>query len=366
MDVTGWLAWLALSGAALALIIWHYAQRETPGRGRLLLAGLRGVAFALALLLLFDPDLPARGGPARGTQVLLDASLSMALPAADGAGPRWDEAVRLARGAAGGRPVILFGDQPRPVAPGSLPAEVPGDGRSRLLPALQAAAEAGVGRVVVITDAGIEDLAAALRWAPRLGLEITPRIVGTAIDNRSIIEITAPPWVEAGQAFSLEFAVAAPPGDSVRVVVRAGGRVLDRTTVAAPAAGRIAAGTFELRLDALPGGGWTAIEVALEGADAVPDDDRRTTYVHVAAEPAGIALVSFRPDWEPRFLAPVLEQAVGLPLRAYLPGAAGQFIRLAGGLDAGVTVPEAEVRRAVERAELVVLHGVGADVPAGR
>jgi hypothetical protein len=81
----------------------------------MLLAVLRAGALSLVALLLFDPSLPARNPAAlRGTHVLLDASLSMALPAAAG-GTRWQAAVAEARSHAGDRPILLFGDRARPV-----------------------------------------------------------------------------------------------------------------------------------------------------------------------------------------------------------------------------------------------------------
>jgi hypothetical protein len=93
MSGSSWIGWLALSALVTGLSVWHYRRRETPGRGRTLLALLRGAALALVLLLLFDPVLPGsagRGG--EGRLVLLDASLSMRLPAgADGT--RWQAAV---------------------------------------------------------------------------------------------------------------------------------------------------------------------------------------------------------------------------------------------------------------------------------
>ena len=380
MSGLAWLLWLALSAAVMAVSVWHYSRRETPGRGRRLLAVLRAIAVALVLLVLFDPELPGGGAAAtRGTQVLLDASLSMRLPDAAGersgeggagldageGGTRWDAAVAQARSLAGDRPVLLFGDGARPVAPASLPQTAPGDARTRLLPGLQAAAEAGVRDVVVLTDGGIEDADAVARWAPRLGLGIEMIHVGYDMPNTSLVEASAPQWVDVGESVPVEFAVAGDGADSMAVVVRREGRVIGRTVVPAPSAGRLSSGAMDLQLTAPPedADGWVRLEVALETGDAVPDDDQRTIYVQTGAEPAGVVLVSFRPDWEPRFLAPVLERSLGLPLRAWIRAATGQYVRLAGGMEAGQGTPEADVRRAVERGHLVVLHGLGIDAP---
>jgi hypothetical protein len=364
MSVPAWSLWFLLSAGAAGLVVWHYRRREPPGRGRRVLAALRATALAVLLLLLFDPELPARGGgEARGTVVLLDASLSMMAPGSDASRTRWEEAVAVARARAGSRPVILFGDRPRAVSPADLSAVEPADARSLVVPALQAAAEAGVRRVVVVSDGGLEDASAAAGWAPRLGLEIVVETVGRPLRNRSLVDIAAPAWAEAGQPWRIDFAVAGVGADSVGVTASRAGQELGRTRVGGADPGRLAAGALELRLSASPDGGWTSIEVALDGEDEVPDDDRRTLYVNVMAEPAGVALVSFQADWEPRFLVPVLERATGLPVRAYLRSAGDRYIRLAGGLDAGVVATDAEIRRVAERAGLLVLHGVGGDVP---
>jgi hypothetical protein len=360
-----WLVWAALSASAALGIGWHYRRRETAGRGRLLLAALRAAAVAMLLLLLFDPELPARRGEGggRGVQVVLDASLSMGV-AAPGERSRWQEGARTALARSGGRPVLLFGERVRAASAGALPDTVPGDPRSQLLPALQAAAEAGVRRVVVVTDGGIEDAAAVARWLPRLGVEVEWEVVGDVVANRSVVEVAAPQWVEAGAPVAIEVAVAGAGAGGASVRARIGERVIGRATVAAAEEGRLATGTVQLRLEAPPGGGWVPVVVELEDGDAVPDDDRRTVYIHVAAETAGIVLVSLRPDWEPRFLAPALEQALGLPVRGYLRGTADGWVRLGGGLDAGAPASEADVRSALGRAELLVLHGVGDDAPA--
>jgi hypothetical protein len=371
MSGTSWAVWAGLSVIAAVASVWHYRRRETPGRGRMLLAALRAAVFALLLLLLFDPELPAADGTGRrgASQVLLDASLSMTLPTAGGA-TRWERGRAIAVERAGNRAVLLYGDAPRAAQPQTLPDSAPGDARSRLLPALQAAAEAGATRVVVVTDGAIEDADAVARWLPRLGLDVQWEVVGDVVANRSLVEADAPAWAEAGSPVRVDFGVAvsgAPQADSIAVVARVGGRVIGRTAVAPPAAGRLATGTLELRLESPPGGGRIPVTLEIDGDDVVPADDVRTLYIDVAEEPAGIALVSFRPDWEPRFLAPVLQQTIGLPLRGYIRGAEGRYVRLAGGLEAGARATEQEVQRAVEQAVrqggLVVFHGIGDGAP---
>ena len=87
-------------------------------------------------------------------------------------------------------------------------------------------------------------------------------------------------------------------------------------------------------------------------------------YVFVGDRPAGVALVSFLPDWEPRFLQPVLEQSLGLPVRSFLRASGATFVRGGTGTEAGQRANEEQVRTAVEQANLLVVHGAGAGLPA--
>ncbi|HSL70738.1 MAG TPA: hypothetical protein VK864_10890, partial [Longimicrobiales bacterium] len=153
------------------------------------------------MLLLFNPAIPtgARPGAGGGTAVVVDASLSMELPASGG-GTRWSQAVARARRETGASTVLLMGDVPRRVPKDSLPSLEPFASESRLLPALQAAVEGGAEKVVVISDGGIEDYQDVQRWLPRLGvtLEIAP--VGDAgASDRALAELIAPAWAEAGK-----------------------------------------------------------------------------------------------------------------------------------------------------------------------
>ena len=149
---------LGLFGA-LALSLYTYRVLEPPGRGRALLIALRTAALTLIILLLLDPHLHTHAKNANNgsTRVVLDASLSMSLQ------NEWPRALADARHAAGNQPVLLAGNNVRSTTTDSLNAVTPTDGESRVLPALQSAAEAGAQRVVLITDGAITD--AFPRWA---------------------------------------------------------------------------------------------------------------------------------------------------------------------------------------------------------
>jgi hypothetical protein len=159
MSPLSWLLFAACAVVALTLVLFMYRKREMPGKGRGLLAAMRWLAVLLLILLVFDPALPTPGRPggARGTQVIADASLSMALPAAPGGQSRWDRVRAEAARSAGTRDVLLFGENVRAVPADSLSLAEPDAPASRLLPALQAASEAGLRRVIVLNDGAIDD-----------------------------------------------------------------------------------------------------------------------------------------------------------------------------------------------------------------
>jgi hypothetical protein len=332
---------------AAGLSAFMYLRHEPVGRGRPILIALRALALILIVLLLLDPHLRGSNARTGGTRVLVDASLSMQI------GDAWQRAVREA-GAANGQ-VLLFGSDVRSVSKDSLGRLRPTAGESRVLPALQSAAEANAERVLLITDGGLEDAAEVARWLPALGVALDVRNVGgTAAANRALRDVEAPSWAEAGKPLMLRVRRAS-NGDSANqaVVVRQGGRILARTS----------ADTVSFIASGPANGGLVRYDVAFETPDAIPDDDVRSIYVFVSDRPAGVAIVSFDPDWEPRFLHPVIENALGLPVRTFLRLPAGIYFRGGNGLDAGTRVEEAAVLRAVAEADLLILHGLTSAAP---
>jgi hypothetical protein len=360
-----WLIFLLGSAAALAFAYFTYFRREPSGRGRPLLMALRAASLLLLILLLIDPQLGANVRATRNnTRVILDASLSMQPRAADSSA--WQRALSTAR-ADGGAGIILAGSAPRSVASDSLNQIQPTANTSRILPALQRAAEAGAGRVVLVTDGAIEDAAEVARWLPRLGIELAVKAVDApAVANRAIAELNAPAWAEAGKPLQLRVSVAGrgiAPGSNTRIVVKQNGNVVASGDVTVPAEQRLSSTTLSFNASGPPEGGLVRYDVAFEAADSIPDDDVRSAYVFVSEKPAGVAIVSFLPDWEPKFLHPVLGQALGLPVRTFLRVPNGSYFRGGEPLEAGTREEEAAVRRTVAQADLVVLHGVTENAP---
>ena len=363
MSSVSWILWVAGAAASFALALWFYRTRETPGRGRAALAVLRGAVIAVLLLLVLNPRLP---GTVRtdAPAVLVDASLSMALPGGQASLTRWSEAIDQARQLGGDR-VLTFGDVARPAIVDSLPAMSPAATRSRLLPALQAVAEAGQRRVTVITDRALEDADEVARWLPRLGLELDVVATGRSGTNRGLARVSAPSWVETGEPLDIQFEVSAigSAGAPVVVQARSGDRVLAETTVETPAEGRVATGTLRFAAVAPSTGEFARFDVTLQGGDVMADDDARSVYVRVSAEPAGALLISLLPDWEPRHLFPVLGRSLGMPVRGYLRAGDG-WVGLGSGLDVGRRATDEQVQNLIARAELLVVHGLSARSPS--
>jgi hypothetical protein len=365
MDLTAWALYAFLAAGALAGALLHYRRREPAGQGRVVLAALRGGAVALILLLLFNPALPVRSDAARGgTVALVDGSLSMRLPSPDGT-TRWDEARRAVGELSPDRILVFGAAEAVPVA--SLDGLEPHAPGSRLEPGLRAALEAGARHVVVVTDGALEDAHEVARLVGERDVRLEVMTTGErTAGNLGLAEIDAPDWARSGDGVEVGVGVARlgeGVPDSVTVTVSWSGQPLARARVASPPEGRVS--TAVLRFTPLPGmEGTIRLDAALDVDDSEPADDHRSAYVTIAERPAGVALVSFRADQEPRFLLPVLERALGVPARGWLAIGEGRFVRVGVGREAGTTASEAEARRAITEADLVVLHGIDGGSPA--
>ena len=355
-----------LLAAGCSFAFWVYRRRELPVAGRGLLATGRALAISLVLLLIWNPRLPAAGGAGSGDAptVLLDGSLSMGARAPDGESA-WVRAVREVRRIADpDGPVLVFGAAVTATTAGQLGDRAPAHASSRLLPALRAAAESGAREVTVVSDGRLTDADfGALPAVP--GLQARLHAVDAAVANAGVAAFVLPARAERGAALAAEIAVfgAVPPAASpARVEVREEGRLVASTPVDIPPPGQVARTPVDLPAPATEGLVRYTAAVLLDG-DGFPDDDQRVRYVRVAPPQAGLVLVSLRPDWEPRYLLPVLEDVTGLPARGYLRIAGSRYLPLGRGEEAGEEVTEEGLRALVAGADMVVLHGVDARAP---
>ena len=388
---SSWLAFAVLVAGAGGFAAWIYARREIPIPGRRFLGAIRASILVLVLLLLWDPRLPGgpRNGGADGSWVLLDASTSMSAGAsasgvASGAagvggdagpdasadatmgGANWVSALERARELAeAGAQILLFGEAPRVVSLDALDTLLPVASTSRLAPALARVAEAGATEVTVLSDLRLDDPVEAELSLGRSPFGVELERTGGVVRNAGVARFELPPRAESGTPLSVGIALfseGTDPGDTIRVEVWEEERLVASAGIPAVEPGLLATAT--IRLPAPRDTGWVRYRlVASLPGDQFEADDAKSAFTEVDPTEGGLVLLSLQPDWEPRFLLPVLSQITGLDSNGFLSLSGGRYLRLGSGSEVGPPVDEAEVRELLAGADFVVLHGLGAGAP---
>lgn len=346
--------WILLAAGGWGFSLWVYARRELPVRGRRGLALLRGGSLAVVLLLLLDPGLPGRTGP-RGGWVLVDTSPSMMVPQGEAGSTAPPASSGL--GEYGEARVASFGSPVTRLPTGwSGDGDPPGAWDSRLAPALTLALESGASHVRVVTDLRLDDpveVEAILRDAP---VPVVFRDLGGPVTNVGVEELHLPGAARAGSEVQGSATLfGAVPGPVSLALLLDGAAVWD-TTLVLDGPGRT---RVPVRLTAPGSAGPAAVSVRLlsEG-DVHPGDDVRSRILEVDPVSGELVVVSWMPDWEPRFLLPVLEEVTGLRGQGYLRVGQDRFITMNGEV---AFADGAEVAAALGQARLAVVHGLPAD-----
>jgi len=264
-----------------------------------------------------------------------------------------------------GAQVLLFGETPRVVSFDSLDTLLPVASASRLAPALARAAEAGATDVTVLSDLRLDDPVEAELSMGRSPFGVQIERSGGPVRNAGVARFELPPRAESGTPLSVEIALFSEetdPGDTIRVEVWEEERLVASAGVLAVEPGLLATAT--IRLPAPRDTGWIRYRLvtSLPG-DRFEADDAKSAFTEVDPEEGGLVLLSLRPDWEPRFLLPVLSQVTGLDSSGFLSLSGGRYLRLGSGSQVGPPADEAEVRGALSGADFVVLHGLGGEAP---
>ena len=366
--MTRLLLFLVLAGVCVGWAIWTYTRAELPVAGARALAALRATVLLLVLALLFDPSLPWGGAGTDGARwVLLDTSLSMDVTYG-GVVP--SEAARARADALRGEGwrVVPFGDglAQDSAAPAS---------RTALAEALTRAAEGGAREVRVLSDLRFHDPVEVEAVLDQVPMSVAFERFGGAIRNAGVTRLDVPDVVrrdvprEASVELFAEAGAAGGAGavDSLVVRIREEGRLVATRTVPAPAPGRRTSAAVTLPPPEAEGQLRYVAEVGIaggdagqggEGGDAFAEDDVAVAYAGAGFDEDAVVLVSLAPDWEPRYLLPVLGQVTGLPTAGFLRVGPDAFLPMGRALERGTAVDSAAVREAASRAALLVLHGL--------
>ncbi len=320
------LCWVLLA-LALGLSVWAYRAPEPPLRRviRVVLGGLRFVALAILILILFQPVVTLVGGGSERPPlpVLVDLSRSMNLPAAAG-----DSLTRLQQ-IVGVIETALpdleqrfdvrlfgFGDRVQELAgaSGSGQAWRATAGATRLGPALSEVL--GLDLVqpaplcLVLTDGAVNAGTDPVGVAERFGvpLFIVPAAGDSLVEDLWIAECLVNRSAFLGQETTLAVRVGSflPTSARVRVILKQGERLLSGEQITLPAG----AGDTELRLNLVPdrlGTQHFRVEVEAVPGEVSTDNNHRAVVVEVLEERLQVLLLADEVSWDLTFTRRALD-----------------------------------------------------------
>ena len=334
------LLWVLAAVAGMATAVVAYGWRDPRGTPeRALPVLLRAAALTVLIAALLDAPVGRVRRPAM--LVALDASASWHRASGDSA---WRAAVARAR-QVGGDSIILFGDSARVAEP----PDAASDAASRARPMVARALAAGR-PTVVLTDGVVEDAHELSGLPAGSRLEVVTPVRGPDL---ALAGLELPRTHMRGDTLEARVTVAAGPtaGRTGRLTLMAAEvQVADAPLDSATAATER---TYVLRGPIRAADGPVVVRAVLTvGGDVEARNDTLAAVVEVS-EAAGAVLVSTSPNLDARFAVDVLRGTLSLPTRAFYRVAPGQW-RVDGSL---APTSEADVRRAVRSAPLVVLHG---------
>lgn len=357
-----WSLFLILAAALVASALWVYMRVELAVPWARRLAAARALALVLILALLFDFQLPlADEGAGSERWVLLDASLSMGATSPDGSSAWASASARAAELEDDGWRVVTFGATATGDGLGDEGPLRPAEAASLLAPALRRGAEAGVRTVRVLSDLRLEDQVEVRAALAALPLEVGFEGFAGSVVNAGVSALEVPDLARPEGSVTAQVEVHATGGDSLTVRVFEEDRPVAQVRVGAPSPGLRSRVAVELPTPAAAGRVRYTASVTLDG-DGFPSDDVAVRYASVGHEEGALVLISLRPDWEPRYLLPVLQEVTGLTARGYLRVALDAFVPMGRALDRGAPLDSATVRRAAGEAAVLVLHGLGGNV----
>jgi hypothetical protein len=241
----------------------------------------------------------------------------------------------------------------------------PWAGATQLAPLLERALEAGAGEVIVLSDLRFADPVAVRDLLESGGLSVRFEDLSAPATDAGVARFELPSALSSEGPSFAQVGVHASEGAAGRtatVEVHEGDRIVFSRDVVLAQPGLIAEVPVELPPPQARGSVRYEARVRL-AQDAFPGDDARVSYGTVDPEEGLLVAVALVPDWELRFLLPVLEQVTGLSTRGYVRMTGERYLATGGAGPPQGLVDADEVRRRMQSAELVVLHGLSQSDP---
>lgn len=367
---------MTLSGAILTGLVicaglfsfWVYSRRELPIPAWRWLAGLRFLILSVVLILIWDPLIPVSrtGIDSQTSWILVDGSLSMKSSSQSQNGPLDKIIEKLEDLRETPSRILLFGERPRFIPMDSLELVQFNEGSSKLGPALIRAAEVGASEAIIFTDFRIDDDLEDIRsYIEDSPVDVRFERVDSKRRNVGVRDFSISRNIRSDESIFAEVSVFSEglgERDKIKVQI-----FQEETSVAVEEMEAVSEGRLSNLIIDLPepkNPGWIKYRVEVEIlADDFELDNQKYTFFETIPEDKGIVLVSFEPDWEPRFLLPVLSQASGLSAEGFLALGEGQYLSMKGTEPDEAIAEEYRVREAVERSRFLVVHGFSANSP---
>tara|TARA_B100000029_G_scaffold485128_1_gene538136 strand:- start:50904 stop:52805 length:1902 start_codon:yes stop_codon:yes gene_type:complete len=332
------------------------------------LAILRFLTLSMVLLLIWDPNIPvARTEIGQDTVwVLLDGSRSMR--PTDQSRPELLAEVmeRLTEMEEMPLRIMLFGERPRFVSADSVESIDFRDELSRLGPALVSAAEAGASDVLVLSDFRIDDVEILDSYSQTYGLDVKferldmeRRNVGVEdfmVFRNDLLEETV-------TAQASIFSEGLQADESITIEIFEEENLVVSEEVNPISIGNTLMFEVELPINHEASG---LLEYRISLGILEDDfslDNQKSTFIDMSFSDKEIVFLSMKPDWEPRFLLPVLSEVSGLSFEGFLSLGDDQFLSMNDIEGDESIVTESRVKRAVAASRILIVHGLAGNSP---
>tara|TARA_B100000686_G_scaffold41833_1_gene43417 strand:- start:193294 stop:195195 length:1902 start_codon:yes stop_codon:yes gene_type:complete len=332
------------------------------------LAILRFLTLSMVLLLIWDPNIPvARTEIGQDTVwVLLDGSQSMR--PTDQSRPELLAEVmeKLTEMEEMPSRIMLFGERPRFVSADSVESIDFRDELSRLGPALVSAAEAGASDVLVLSDFRIDDVETLDSYSQTYGLDVKFERLDMERRNVGVEDFMVfrnDPLEETVTAQASIFSEGLQADESITIEI-----FEEENLVVSEEANPISIGNtlmFEVELPINhEASGLLEYRISLGILeDDFSLDNQKSTFIDMSFSDKEIVFLSMKPDWEPRFLLPVLSEVSGLSFEGFLSLGDDQFLSMNDIEGDESIVTESRVKRAVAASRILIVHGLAGDSP---